>query len=168
MKQFIIFGHKQHGKDTVCEYLEKRFGIKFESSSMFAAKKFLFDELKTIHGYSSIYECFNDRVNHRKYWYEAIRNYNDPDRARLGRELFDVADIYCGIRDRDEFEALKRIGIADLTIWIDASDRKPPEGSESMKLNSRDADIVIDNNGTLDELYARLNKLFVAMGYTYV
>lgn len=164
-KKFVIFGHKRHGKDTVCEYLEKRFGLTFISSSEYACDKFLFDELKDQFNYTNKEECFADRYNHRKIWYECIKAYNTPNLSRLGRELFSQYDIYCGIRDLEEFNVLVYEGLVDLSIFIDASERKELESSESMKLSKRDADIIIENNGDLSELYIKIDRLFIAMGY---
>lgn len=164
-KKFIIFGHKQHGKDTACEYLRDKYGISFISSSEYACEKFLYKELKDKLGYSSKEECFQDRVNHRKLWYEAIRDYNTPVKTKLATELFKEYDVYCGIRDLEEFNAIIFEGLVDLVIYIDASERKELESSESMKLSKEQADIIIENNGSLQELYYRLDKLFQALGY---
>lgn len=164
--KFIIFGHQQHGKDTACEYLNEHYDLSFSSSSMFCAKAFLFEQMRQEHGYQTLEQCFDDRSNHRQYWYEQIRRYNDNDRSRLGKELFALNDIYCGIRDKDEFDAIKQAGLVDLTIWIDASERKPLESTASMKMAKEDADLIIDNNGTLDKLYERLDNLFLALGYS--
>ena len=163
--KLIIFGFKEHGKDTACEYLEKRYGIPFSASSWYACQTFLFDQIKDRFGYKSPEECFEDRRNHRQLWYEAIRDYNQGDRARMGREIFENNVIYCGIRDREEFEALKAEKAFDLAIWLDASKRLPPEDSSSMNLSADFADRVIDNNGTLEDLYRRLDELANEMGW---
>lgn len=161
MHRVVIFGHKQHGKDTACEYLQSKFGISFISSSLFACQNFLFEQMRDSYGYKTIEECFADRVNHRKYWYETIRDFNFPDKTRMGRLLFDKHDIYCGIRDLEEFNALKAAGLVDLSIFIDASDRLEKESTESMNVSIEDADIIITNNGTLDEFYKKLDRLFM-------
>lgn len=158
MRNIVIFGHKQHGKDTACEYLESKFGVRFISSSFFACQKFLFEQMRD--RYETIEECFADRVNHRKYWYEAIRDYNTPNKTKLGSQLFAEYDIYCGIRDLEEFDALKAAGLVSLSIFIDASGRLEKESSESMKLDIEHADIVITNNGTLEQFHGKLNRLF--------
>ncbi len=157
--KMIIFGFKEHGKDTACEYLEEKYGISFSASSWHACKTFLFDQIKDRFGYQTHEECFEDRRNHRQLWYEAIRDYNREDRARMGREIFAANVIYCGIRDREEFEALKSEGAFDLAVWVDAGKRLPPEDSTSMNLTVRDSDRVIDNNGTLEDLYRELDLL---------
>ncbi|MHD0644832.1 hypothetical protein ACYPKM_04345 [Pseudomonas aeruginosa] len=161
--KYMIFGHKRHGKDTCCEYLEQSQGLTFVSSSMFACKEFIFDQMKDEHGYKSPQECFDDRDNHRSTWYDAIRAYNDGNRTRLGSAIYGSHDIYCGIRDRDEFYALKAAGAFDLAIWIDAGERLPPEDQSSMNLTINDADIVITNNGTLEEFHARIDRLMAVL-----
>ncbi len=164
MHNVIIFGHKQHGKDTACEYLEAKYGVSFASSSLFACQLFLFEQMrKEGHSYETIEECFADRVNHRKYWYEAIRDYNTPDKTRLGTKLFSKNDVYCGIRDLEEFQALKAAGMVRLAIFIDASGRLEKEDPESMKMDIEDADIVITNNGTLEEFYTKLDRLMAVL-----
>lgn len=165
MSRFMIFGNKQHGKDTACEYLYQKYGLKYESSSFFACKLFLFEQMKEEFGYDSIEQCFADRHNHRKYWYEELRKYNDGDRARLGRAIYANASVYCGIRDKEEFDALKQAGLVDLSIWIDASARMPLESAESIKVTRDDADIIIENNGSLEEFYTKLSNLFDTLGY---
>lgn len=164
-KRFIVFGHMRHGKDAACEYIRDRFGLSFISSSQFACDEFLFEDLKNKYNYVTKEECFNDRVNHRELWYQAICDYNYPVKSKLGSELFKDYDIYCGIRDLEEFEAIMDEGLCDLTIFIDASLRKGLEGSESMKLAKEHADIVIDNNGSLADLHRRLDRLFKSLGY---
>ena len=164
MRNFIIFGHKQHGKDTACEYLEDKYGIKFASSSLFSCQLFLFEKMKAEgYGYQTVEECFADRVNHRKYWYEAIRDFNVPDKSRLGKLLFDRHAIYCGIRDKEEFDSLKADGLVHLAIFIDASGRLPKEDPESMKMDIEHADIVITNNGTLEQFYEKLDRLMMQL-----
>lgn len=163
--RYVIFGHKRHGKDTACEYLEERFGLTYTASSWYACQLFLFDQLRRKYGYATPAECFNDRDNHRAEWYEAIRDFNAGDRTRLGRGILATNAIYCGIRDREEFEALRDADLFDLAIWVDASARKPPEAADSMGLTRDDADIIVDNNGSLDDLYFRLTRLFRALGY---
>lgn len=157
--KLIVFGYKEHGKDFACEYLRDHHGLSFSSSSEFACHLFLYDQIKDQFGYQSPEECFADRRNHRQLWYEAIRDYNTPDKARLGRKIFENNTVYCGIRDDQEFEALKNGGFFDLAIWIDASGRLPPEDLSSMKLSSKHADIIVDNNTTKEDLYERLDGL---------
>lgn len=158
--KLMVFGYKRHGKDTACEYLRDRYGLTFASSSYSACEIFLFDQLKEKYGYSTVQACFDDRHNHRSEWFDAIRAYNDDDLTRLAGQIFAGNDIYCGIRNKEEFDAAKSAGMFDVGVWIDAGKRLPPEDASSMTLSMADADIVIDNNGTLKTLYAHLDGFY--------
>ena len=161
-KKLLVIGHGRHGKDTVCEILRDRYDYSFESSSRFCSKLFIFNDLKDRYGYSNEEECYEDRHNHRAEWYNAICDYNVPDPARLGREIFQAHDIYCGLRNKKEFHAMKNTGVFDYAIWVDRSDFLPPESKDSMSLEQWMADFTIDNNGTLEDLQFNIDAL---MGY---
>lgn len=157
--KYIVTGHARHGKDTVCEMLAKHYELTHCASSIKANELFIFDKLKKKYHYETALDCFNDRVNHRKEWFDLIVEYNSPSLARLGKSIFQYHDIYCGIRNKKELDELKRyfnqpdyFGINLLVFWIDASDRLPPEDANSMSVTRKDADFVIDNNGDLDAL----------------
>lgn len=157
--KLLVIGHGRHGKDTVCEILRDKYGYTFESSSQFCSKLFIYDQLKDKYGYSSEEQCYADRHNHRTEWYDAICDYNVPDAARLGREMFAAYDIYCGLRNKKEFHAMKNAGVFDYAIWVDRSDHLPPESKNSMSLEQWMADYTIDNNGTLSDLKFNLHSL---------
>jgi hypothetical protein len=158
-KKLLIIGHGRHGKDTVCEMLRDKYGYSFESSSQFCSKLFIFDQLKDNYGYANEEQCYADRHNHRAEWYDAICNYNVPDASRLGREIFRAHDIYCGLRNKREFFAMKNTGVFDYAIWVDRIDHLPPESKDSMSLEQWMADFTIDNNGTLSELEFNVDQL---------
>jgi hypothetical protein len=157
--KLLVIGHGRHGKDTVCEMLRDKYGYSFESSSQFCSTLFIYDQLKEQYGYASEEQCYADRHNHRAEWYDAICAYNVPDAARLGREMFDAYDIYCGLRNKKEFHAMKNTGVFDYAIWVDRSDHLPPESKDSMSLEQWMADFTIDNNGTLEDLEFNLDRL---------
>ena len=157
--KLLVIGHGRHGKDTVCEILEKNYNYSFESSSQFCSKLFIYDNLKDKYGYANEEECYSDRHNHRAEWYNAICNYNEKDAATLGREIFKAHDIYCGLRNKREFFAMKNTGVFDYAIWVDRSNHLPPESKESMSLEHWMADYTIDNNGTLNDLNFNIYQL---------
>jgi hypothetical protein len=156
----MVLGNKRHGKDTLCEILEAAYGVSFASSSWVACKKFLFNSLKDVMGYKTPEECFEDRDGWRELWYQMICAFNSKDRTRLGKLIFSENTIYCGCRDREEFEAMKAAGMFDLVIWVDASERLEQEDESSLKLTKEDADIVITNNTTLEEFTAAVHALY--------
>lgn len=148
----LIIGHARHGKDTFAELLNEYYGMSFLSSSIAASEIFLYDKMKAKYGYSSPEECFNDRVNHRDEWYQEICNYNLNDKARLAKDILDRVDCYVGMRDNLEFQSCKEQSIFDFIIWVDASERLPLEPVTSFNISKSDADIIVDNNGNLQQL----------------
>lgn len=157
--KLIITGHMQHGKDTVSEILRDDYDMPYESSSRVACRLFLFDQLKDKYGYSDIEECYNDRHHHRKEWFDAIVDYNTPHLHALGDKILSSSDIYCGLRNINELNAIREHGLVDHVIWVDARMRKPLEPSTSLTITPSDCDWILDNNGSLDQLKANLDGL---------
>lgn len=157
MNVLIIADH-QWGKDTVCDILAK-YGITSDSSSMFAARTFLFDKLKDKYNYLSVEECYADRGNHRTEWFTEISAFNDGHLTRLAEGILANCNIYNGMRNRREFTACDKAGIFDLKVWVDASERCEPEPVASMQLNRGDAEFIIDNNGAEHLLEAQVLEL---------
>lgn len=166
--KLMILGYARHGKDTVSEIVCRDYGMTFQSSSHFVAEKAVRPALAE-QGivYSSFEEMYADRVNHRKKWHDAILAYNTPDLTRLGRELYAIHDIYCGIREGQELRALQEAGVIDFTIWVDASKRKPPEDTESCTVTPDMADYILDNNGRLADLPYHVFRAMQAARWAY-
>lgn len=166
----LVMGYARHGKDTVCELLRDRYGLRFVSSSQFAAERVVFPALQKmwpnqdVPHYETVQQCFEDRANHRKLWYDLITAHNTPDLSRLGRDIFEDHDVYCGIRNAREFHALKNAGVFDVAIWVDASGRGlPAEGKDSCTVEPWMADFVLDNGGSLEDLSRNLEALVAHM-----
>lgn len=177
MPNVLVLGYGRHGKDTVSEMLRDNFGFTFTSSSEFCAEKVVMEAIEKawvdfettsmtkknpppIPRYATVQECFDDRANHRQFWYEAIRDFNRPDLTALGQAIFAENDVYCGLRHKSEFHAVKNAGIPDVVIWVDRSDHLPPEPKESCSVEPWMADFIIDNNGTIEELEINVLSLF--------
>lgn len=157
--KLMIMGYGRHGKDTVCEILRDDHGMTFESSSYAAAEHAIYPVLRHLMGYKTIEECYNDRANHRALWYELIKAFNHQDPARLARLIYHNHDIYCGIRDIDEFRAIKRAKLFDFAVWVDACERMPVETTKSCTVHWCQADYILDNNGTEAELRVSINQM---------
>lgn len=166
--KIIVLGHARHGKDTTCEILKELYGLTFVSSSYFVAEKAVRPWLaaRGIH-YPSIEKCYEDRVNYRRQWYDAICEYNMQDAARLGRELFSKFDIYCGLRNLREFQALQKEKAFDVAFWVDRSKLVEPEGKSSNTIMQIHADFVIDNNGTLEDLKGNVKAMYTLCQIAY-
>jgi len=163
MIKLIVIGYGRHGKDTVCEILQNKYNFKFMSSSQFCNEKVIFPVLSAIYNYKTPEECYNDRHNHRKEWYDLIANYNTNDPAKLGKDLFNEYDIYCGLRRAEELTALVEQSVCDYVIWVDASKRHPPEDKSSCTVTPEMADYIIDNNDDYDRLVKRVTSLIDAI-----
>ena len=159
LPKLLILGHGRHGKDTFAEILEEKFFLKFASSSQSASDIFIYDVLKDKHGYKNSVECFEDRSNHRTEWYNLICDYNKDDKARLAKDILKRADCYVGMRDIGEINECMKQGLFDLIIWVDASERLPLEDKGSFNIEMSSADIVIFNNGTLEEFENKVIRL---------
>ena len=131
----------------------------FQSSSKFCSELFIFEDLKDQYNYKDEEECYVDRHNHRTEWYNMIHNYCKDDLAKLGRNLFDKHDIYCGLRNKREFFAMQNTGVFEHCIWVDRSMHLPPESKDSMSLEHWMSDFTIDNNGSLEELQFNVDQL---------
>lgn len=174
----LVIGHARHGKDTVCEMLSRLYGLRFTSSSAFCADRVvmpavtaLWDEYEdeqrgrnsqppTVPRYATVAECFADRVNHRAFWYNTIRAFNQDDPTSLARAIFKENDVYCGLRHRSEFHAVVNAGLPDVVVWVDRSDHLPPEDRSSCSVEPWMADYVVDNNGSLEDLERNVRSLF--------
>lgn len=161
--KIVVLGHARHGKDTVCEMLRDVYGLSFTSSSMFCAERVVFPELKDSHGYKSVKECFEDRGQNRALWYKLIAEYNADDGSRLGREILQDYDIYCGLRHGGEFRALKESGVVDFTLWVDRSAKENFEDSSSITVHPAMADMIVDNNGTIADLEVSVERAMTAV-----
>ncbi len=157
--KLLIIGHGRHGKDTAADFINQALGLKSESSSMICAREFIYEELKEKYNYKTFEECYEDRHNHRTEWFDRIAAYNTPNKTRLGRKIWEFSDVYIGIRNDEEFYAIEEAGLYDFCIWVDACERLPLEPWESMKLDRDMADIIIDNNGTLEQFHENLEHL---------
>lgn len=158
--KLLVLGHARHGKDTTCDILHKLYGLTFVSSSFFvgerAVRPWLAERGIT---YCSMADCYDDRVNHRAAWFDAIALYNKDDPARLGRELFKQYDIYCGLRNVNEFVALKAEKAFDCCLWVDRSRHAPSELTTSFNIGLSAADYIIDNNGTIEDLEVNIIEI---------
>jgi dephospho-CoA kinase len=157
--KLLIIGNARHGKDTFAELLQEYYGLTFMSSSKAAADIFLYDLLKDKYGYKNSEECFNDRINHREEWYLEICNYNKENRSRLANDILRITDCYVGMRDKSEFDECKHRELFDLIIWVDASERLPLESNASFNIKKSEADIIIENNTSLDDLKEKARRL---------
>jgi len=163
MKLFVC-GYARSGKDHAGEYLRKAMGLEFESSSYFAAKKFIFEYMNNNgYNYKTLEDCFKDRRNNRKLWYDLITDYNKVDLTSLSEAIFKENDAYIGLRNYKELAAAKLRWDDCVVIWIDASGRIEAESTESCTVYKDQADFVVENKSGIVEFDKKLSKLAMFM-----
>lgn len=181
--RIIVMGHGRHGKDTVCELLRESHDLRFTSSSLFCAQTVIPEAVET--AWQEHYDAeleegkgqtlpqgiphvqwdaethFANRHDHRAFWFEAIAAFNEPDPTRLARAIFEENDVYCGLRRQEELNAIKSSEDFEdvVTVWVDASDRLPPEDESSCTVGPCMCDYKIDNNGSLGGLTTQVEEL---------
>ena len=175
MKKLLVLGYgaknrskdspQSSGKDHSAQYISNHFDLKFQSSSWFACQHFIYDILKDEKGYSSIGECYNDRHSgsNRKLWYDLICDYNKNDPAKLARELFKTNDLYVGLRSIEEFKVIQKT-MDVFSLWIDATKRIEPEDVTSCTITADDCDVIITNNGNLEQFDNKLRRFCEMIG----
>lgn len=168
-RAILVIGHGGHGKGEVCKLLTELYGAECMSSSR-AAAPHIFPALNAMVAaaeeplFVSPAEAYEYRRRSdavRLIWKELISLYNTPDKTTLSREILAQADVYDGMRCAEEFAASRHL--FDYVVWVDAAARV---GTVDPTLTiSRDvADLVIDNNGTLDDLRGAAVRLGARLG----
>lgn len=155
--KLLILGYGRHGKDTLAEIFRDHFEISFISSSFAVCEIVIFPALKDKYGYHNPEECYQDRSNHRQEWFELISDYNKEDPSRLCQDILEMNDCYVGMRSKRELDGSRHL--FDLVIFVDASERHPSEGKESCTISPEDADIIIANNGSLEQFKNKAIRL---------
>lgn len=153
-RAILVLGHGGHGKGELCKLLTELYGADCLSSSQ-AALPHIYPALNEIslewvgEPFASPEHAYARRGLARGVWKQLITLLNTPDKTTLAREVLSRADVYDGMRCADEFAASRHL--FDYVVWVDAAARV---GTVDPTLTiSRDvADLVIDNNGTLDDL----------------
>lgn len=160
LPKLLIIGYARHGKDTVAELFRDRYGYKFVSSSLFLAERVVRPAMETELGitYETLGDCYEDRVNHRAFWYDKISAFNEEDPGRLAKAVLEEADIYVGMRSNREY--LGTTELFDRVIWVDGSGRGlPPEDRSSMDIDYVPSEMYrIDNGGKLADTIMQVDR----------
>lgn len=156
-KRIAVCGYGRHGKESTSRILSELTGLCYTKSTSEAAAELVFSHTQESHGYETVQECWNDRHQHRSTWAKIIWDHNKPLGITLYADMVrNGIDILDGIRQADEIAACVEHGIVDLTVWVDASKRKPIEDASSCTLGPDDCQYIIDNNGTIEQLRANV------------
>ena len=153
--KLAICGHGGAGKDEVANLLAEMLGLEYHASTSEFAATLVFDQWGKDH-YASAWHCWHDRRNHREKWRDIIRDYNTPDPLRFYRDCLEDQDVLVGVRTRADFDAIRESDLVDLWIWVERDGYK---NDPTMEFDPNDCDVTIVNNGTVQDLRVKLDRL---------
>lgn len=160
--RLAVSGHGESGKDYVCQRLSELTGLRYAGSTSQAAKHIVYEHYKHMSESDVLSDprwtaddMWNNRREYRQTWSKAMREYNTPNRTRLYEEMFATNDFLNGIRHGDELTLCLERGLVDLAIWV--AREVPPD--PTMDYGPELCDFAIDNNGDLNALDKKLNRI---------
>lgn len=139
--KILIIGHGGCGKGEVADRICKLTGLKNAGSVSEFMSEYMAKILKT-----TPEKAYANRRNHRELWAEKIDEFRAGDPGKILRTMAELGDVINGGRRREEFDPVRHL--FDCVVWVARSVPIDP----TMQLHVDDADVVLDNNGTLEDL----------------
>lgn len=155
LPKLAICGPGRSGKDEAAKWLTEHTPLRFGKSTSEVIAPHRAAQLGV-----PVEVAFANRHSERQVWYELGNELRQHDAAYLVRECLRGGELVVGIRDGEELRATKRAGLVDLCIWIEREVPVDP----TMKYGADLCDIVIHNNGTLEDFHAKLKAMSTVMG----
>jgi hypothetical protein len=146
-----IAGAGRSGKDYASKWLNDNTRWTFTKSTSMHCADYVYTRMRCRGiNYPSIQECYGDRINHRPFWDQCIRDYNSEDPCRMYREMIEEGQtIIQRCCKPDEVDALRAAKLVDLFVWIDR-DNLPPDSSQAF--DAKYCDLSIYNPVTYNDL----------------
>ncbi len=157
--KIAICGPGRSGKDVAADYLAEITPLRYKAGTSYWARHLVFDWMTAAgYGYADADDCWNDRHAHRQLWAQIIGEYNAKDPVQLYRDCLQDQDILTGLRWRHEMLVCRAAKLVDLWAWIH---RPGVCHDPTMEYEAKDCDVVIANDGTLEQFYAKLDAFAV-------
>ena len=150
LPRIAICGHGRSGKDTAAHYLASITPLRLGKTTSEIIAPYAAAKLG-----QPVAVAFADRHNHRVFWFEVGNELRATDPAFLVRECLKDGEIVVGMRNRSEVLTVGQERLVDLIVWIERDVPTDPTQEYGPEL----CDVVIPNNGTLEELHRRLGAL---------
>lgn len=154
--RILFVGHGRCGKDTGLELLSAITGLKNAG----CLSKYLAEHVANRLG-TTWQDAYRLRHENRELWFKIGNELRANDPAILLREAFQYGDMTGGLRAREEIQFVKQYRMVDLIIWVE-NKRVPVD--PTLKFGPEECDVVIENNGTVDEYAERLKRLATFAG----
>jgi len=139
------------GKDTAGIYLASGCSIRFKGSVSSIVAPLIATGLN-----QDVDTAYAERHENRMYWYEFCNELRRHDPTLLVKMTLSENDIVGGIRSANELFECSRLGVIDLSVWVE-NDRVAKD--PTVEYTADDCDIVVRNCGTLSEYYGKLRRL---------
>lgn len=150
MPTIMLVGMGRAGKDEGGLYLEKITGLKFAGTT----SKYLCDFITEEFG-GDWEENYLTRHANRQQWYEFGNKLRQQDPGILLRRALENGDITGGVRDKCEIVYARENDVVDLIVWVE-NNRVPVD--PTVMFAAADCDMIIENNGSLEEYHNRLRR----------
>lgn len=150
--RILIVGHGRCGKDTFGPMLAEAMGLRWAGTFSKYLTPFVAERLGI-----SEEEAYETRHQRREEWRRIGDEVRNGDPLALAKLAFAAGEISGGARSLVEIEALR--DYCDHIIWIVRS--VPPD--PTLEFDAGWADIVVDNNGSLEELQETAKELAEAL-----
>lgn len=155
--RILIAGPGESGKDTAARWFGENTTLRYShSTSWYLCKAYA---ASTDRRADVVYE---DRRNRRQELYD----FGCTLRADAPGHIIDMTlrdnEVICGVRETKEVVYAREKNIVDLVLWV-KSDRAADD--PTMEFGPDLCDVIVENNGTVDELAARLGSLSRLLGY---
>lgn len=151
MPTIMLVGMGRAGKDEGGLYLEKITGLKFAGTT----SKYLCDFYTEEYG-GTWQENYDNRHSNRMKWYELGNRLREKDPGLLLRQALKHGSITGGVRDKCEVVYARENDIVDLVVWVE---NKNVPVDPTVMFTAADCDMIVENNGTLEEYHHRLRRL---------
>ncbi len=154
MKTIMFVGEGRAGKDTACEYFATITNLRNAGTT----SKYLCMYMAELLGLpvEEAYARRHESDEMRTLWYDEGNRIRDGDPTKLVRQALACGEITGGIRALEEITAVREQKVVDLIVWVENNRvKKDP----TVKFTKEDADMVIQNNGTIEEFHSKLRKL---------
>jgi hypothetical protein len=154
-----ISGHGGSGKGLVAAWFNQHTALRYTGGTSWYGRHYVFEQWGHLF-YDSPEDCFAARALHRERWASLLDDYNKDDLTRLYRLTLENQDILDGVRRRDEFKACLDAGMVDLAIWL----KRDVPTDTTLRYGPELCDVIIENNGCVEDIHRRLKRFTRALG----
>jgi hypothetical protein len=159
VKRILLVGYGRAGKDAGLEFLSAITGLKNAGTTSLYLAKYVAAELGVTE--TEAYKARHGSDEMRQIWFRIGQELRKNDPGILLREALEKGDLCGGVRDLEEILFARANRVVDLIVWVQnvrvAMDKTVMFGPEH-------CDVIVQNNGTLDEYHEKLRRLAAFAG----